>query len=177
MSDSLQDQLLKLGLVKKADVNKASKARRKARKQNRQHKQPDESLILAEQARQAQIARDRDLNKKTMDRQRRRAADAEIRQLIESNEIAHDEAGVAFNFPHRRKIKQVKVDKQTHAGLAAGRVGIVRLDDRYRLVPSEVIARIRKREPNLFIFEPGATGTSSEDESYADYKVPDDLIW
>ncbi len=178
MGDSLQDQLLNLGLVTRTDVSKANKSKRKKTRQRAQQKQPDETRIRALQAQQEKIARDRDLNTKIVARQKRKAEAAELRQLIESREIKDAAGDIAFNFPHRRKVKQVQVSKTIHQQLASGKVGIVRLDERYVLVPREIADRARVQDANMFTFVVDTNEQAGDVEAeYAEYQVPDDLIW
>ncbi|MDH3712478.1 MAG: DUF2058 domain-containing protein [Gammaproteobacteria bacterium] len=178
MTNSLQDQLLKAGLVKKSQVNKANKAKhKKARQRNARNAEADDKAILAQQMRQQKIARDRDLNRDIVAKQQRKAAVAEIQQLLELHAVTDTEGEVAFNFQHKRKIKQLNVSKNTHASLVAGQLAIVHFDGRYRLISAELLDKIRQRDANCFTFlsSPGTVG-GPEDE-YAGYEVPDDLTW
>jgi len=178
VTNSLQDQLLKTGLVDKARVNKANKAKHKQAKQRKAGKgEADEKAILAEQSRQQKIARDRDLSRVIVDKQKRKAAIAEIKQMLETHAVEDAESEVAFNFQHKRKIKQVHVSRQVHAKLVAGRLGIVQFDGSYRLLPAEFLEKVRQRDANIFTFQALPDEAGAARDEYAGYDVPDDLTW
>jgi uncharacterized protein YaiL (DUF2058 family) len=178
VTNSLQDQLLKAGLVKKSQVSKANKTKHKtARQRGARNAEADEKAILAEQSRQQKIARDRDLNRDIVTRQQRKAAVAEIKQLLELHAVTDAEGEVAFNFQHKRKIKQLNVSKKTHAGLVTGQLAIVQFDGSYRLIPAELVDKIRQRDANCFMFVSSPDTPGGSDDEYAGYQVPDDLTW
>lgn len=111
-----------------------------------------------------------------------KALRAELRQLILQNDQRSKEANdddVPYNFVHGKKIKKIHVPKAQMEQLSRGTLVIVNNDGLYHLVPSEVAERIRARDPKRIIAahqasepEPG-----SDDEYYAQFKIPDDLDW
>lgn len=177
MTNSLQDQLLKAGLVNKSQLSKANKAKRKKARQRGARSQPgDEQTILAQQMRQQKIARDRDLNQEIVKKQQRKAATAEIQQLLDKHAV-QDPGDVVFNFQHKRRIKQVSVAKNTHTKLVAGQLAIVRFNGRYWLIPPAALQKVHERDGELFSFQVSSEATNAVDDDYADYEVPDDLMW
>ena len=177
MTNSLQDQLLKAGLVNKSQLSKANKAKRKKTKQRGAKSQPgDEQTILAQQTRQQKIARDRDLNQEIVKKQQRKAATAEIQQLLDTHAVK-DPGDVVFNFQHKRRVKQVSVSEDTHTKLVAGQLAIVRFSGRYWLIPPAVLQKVRERDGELFSFRASSEASNAADDEYADYEVPDDLMW
>tara|TARA_R110002020_G_scaffold48837_21_gene139224 strand:- start:3998 stop:4234 length:237 start_codon:yes stop_codon:yes gene_type:complete len=78
----------------------------------------------------------------------------------------------------------VLVSDELRRKLSAGQLVIARLDDRYVLLPRAAGEKVRERDATLVVLDHGvAAGTpadapSSEDDAYyAQFKVPDDLIW
>jgi uncharacterized protein YaiL (DUF2058 family) len=72
------------------------------------------------------------------------------------------------------------VTAEQQRGLALGRLVLVRQDAGYELVPLEVAEKVLARRPELVLVlnrrqEGGAAAV--EDDPYADYQVPDDLMW
>lgn len=178
MTNSLQDQLVKAGLADRSQINKANKAKHKKAKQRRSQKQqPDEQAMLAQQTRQQKIARDRDLNRQMVERQKRNAATAEIKQLLETQAVTDAEGEISFNFQHKRKIKQLSVSEAVHGKLVAGRLGIVHFEGEYHLASPDAIAKVGQRDANLFTFRVEPDAQSEADGEYAEYQVPDDLRW
>ena len=61
-------------------------------------------------------------------------------------------------------------------GLSAGKLVIVNDNGVFELVPPAIAEKIRARNPSLVIDLPSDEEPSADDP-YADYQVPDDLIW
>jgi len=58
-----------------------------------------------------------------------------------------------------------------------GRLGIARIEGVYELVPKDVAEKIKQRnEKRVVIFEVD-DDSKDENDPYADYEVPDDLVW
>ncbi len=97
MANSFGDQFLKAGLVNKAQLNKAKKS--KSRQQKQQNKQKveviDEAAVAARQAAAEKAARDRELNRQQKEEAERRAIQAQVRQLVESNRLPSGELAAA----------------------------------------------------------------------------------
>lgn len=182
MGNSFGDQFLKAGLVDKARLEKAKKSKRK--QQKLKHKQKvevtDEAAQAAEAARKAAAEaaqRDRELNRQRKAAAERRAVQAQIRQLIELNRLTDDEGDVAYNFQDGSAIKTLHVTETTRDKLARGQLVIVRFDAGYEAVPAEVANKIGQRDAAWVVSQAQSRPEGEEDELYADYKVPDDLMW
>jgi uncharacterized protein YaiL (DUF2058 family) len=61
--------------------------------------------------------------------------------------------------------------------LIAGRLVIVRLGDATELVPRIVADKIAERDPSLVVRVNKASTDLDEDDPYAEFKIPDDLMW
>lgn len=123
------------------------------------------------------IANDRRLNQEKNERAQRKALAAQIKQLIDMNTIAV--AGdQAFNFIDGKHIKRMFVDKAQARRLSAGVFAIVKQGDKYVLVPTAVADKIAERDRESVIFTAEKAHDSvAEDDPYADYQIPDDLMW
>jgi uncharacterized protein YaiL (DUF2058 family) len=177
MGTSLQDQMLKAGLV---DKKKASQARKQKQKQQRQKNLPSEAKqakadALAAATRQAQ--KDRELNLQRKAEADRKALQAQIRQLVESNRIPADDGDIGYNFTHDGKVRTLLVTPVLRERLTKGQVAVVVFDDHYALVPHPVAEKIRQRDELSVITPSGDAEVVAEDDPYADYQVPDDLVW
>jgi len=174
---SLQDQLLKAGLVDKNKVRKAKQAKHKQIKQ----KKPttDEAKLAAERARAEKVERDRQLNLERKQEAEQRAVAAQIRQLIEMNRQERNKGEIPFNFVDGSTITHIYVDETQQRQLGRGRLAIVRLDGGYEIVPAAVSEKIALRDGSYLVHcsqDEGPADTDEEDP-YADYQVPDDLMW
>jgi len=180
MSSSLRDQLLKAGLVNDKQVKQASKEVRKQEKQNRHGNAAakDESRRAAQDAKAAKVERDRLLNLEKAKEAERKALAAQIKQLIELNRVSPGEDEIAYRFAHDNKVKTIYVSKAIHQSLVAGRLAIVSLESRYEIVPPAVAEKIKQRdESRIVLLNPPDQPQQDIDDEYAEYKVPDDLMW
>jgi uncharacterized protein YaiL (DUF2058 family) len=183
MGKTFQEQLLKLGLVNKKQVNQAKKAKHSATKKKTQKDRQgtfveDENARLAREAAQKRKARDLELNKQRDAKLQKRAEIAAIRQLIDNNKVAKKDDGVGFRFNVQGKIHRVFVSKETADHLSFGRLGIVASGKEFEVVPEAIIAKIRQLDSRIFtsLLEKKSDPGETEDP-YADYQVPDDLMW
>jgi uncharacterized protein YaiL (DUF2058 family) len=179
LGNSLQEQLLKAGLTDEKKLQKAKKAKQRKEKEQRhaRQKQEDEVTRLTKQAHTQKAARDRELNRKKNEEANRKAVQAQIRQLIELNRQEKGEGDLAYNFSDKKRVTRVYVTSQQHAQLSSGRLAIAKLYDRYELIPGAVAEKIAMRDKScIIVYNEGADGGESDDP-YADFKVPDDLMW
>ena len=178
MSNSLQNQLLKMGLVDEKRVKQAKKEKHKQAKQQGKKTVPvDEAKRLAQQAAAQKAERDRELNRQRKEEAERKALAAQVRQLIEANRLPKGEGDIAYNFNHQNKVKRLHVTEQVQRQLGLGRLAIITLDGQYELVPTAVAEKIRQRDESCVILCNEPEQRSDEDDPYADYQIPDDLMW
>ena len=180
MAKSLQEQLLQAGLIdkKKAQSIKTEK-RKKARQQPKGHKTEEESKRIAREAAMLKAEKDKELNRQRQLEVEKKAITAQIKQLIETNAIDRSAGSVNYQFSDNKKIKSLKVTAQQQNRIANGQLTIVKLDNHYELVANAVADKISQRDASFVILQNIKTSTPEEDEDdpYADYKIPDDLMW
>ncbi len=179
MANSLHEQLLKAGLVDEKKVNKAKKAKQRKEKEQRhsKQKQEDEATRLAKQAKARDAERDRELNRKKHDETLRKAIAAQIRQLVEMNRLPLDEGQIAYNFTDAGKVQRIYVTEKLVGQLSRGNLAIVKLNERYEVVPAGVAEKISHRDAACVIVRNQPDSAIDADDPYADFKVPDDLMW
>ncbi len=176
---SLQDQLLKAGLVSKDKATKAKSAKRKQTKINRKHKieHVDEARGSAEKTMAFRAEKDRQLNQEKNAKAEQIAILAQIKQLIEVNQTPRGKAQVIFNFSDKGKIKKLDVSNEIHKHITIGLLAIARLGNDYSLIPKMVAVKIQQRLEGYIIPLNTEAQTVDEDDPYADYQIPDDLMW
>ncbi len=180
MNNPFQEQLLKAGVVSKQQVQKANKAIQKKKKQQRNAKQPavEAAQRKAQQAAEEKAKRDRELNQRKEEQARKKAISAEINQLITANRIERDEkCEIAYHFEHQQKVKRIYVDEGMKQKIIEGKLGIARIDGRYELVPRSIAEKIQQRNEKRVILFDNSEPDIDENDPYAEYQVPDDLIW
>ena len=178
----LQEQLLKAGLVKKSKVAEVAREQIKAR-QGKGASTASEIQRDAERARAEKAERDRALAAEHKARARSRELQAQARQIIEDKKVPRT-GEIAYRFNADGAIRSLLVNEVLRRQLTTGALVIVRVDERYELLPRAAADKVRERDPGMIVLdhaqdtgtEPSAT--SSEDEAYyAQFKVPDDLVW
>ncbi len=180
-NQSLQDQLLKAGLVSDAKAKQARTEKRKQNKKKQKNKDEaiDETKQLVQETKAKQAEQDRLLNEQRNQLVEQRQIESQIRMLIESKRLPKpkDEDAIAYHFNDRNKVKTVYISEDTRGKLINGKLAIVKLDQHYELVAAEVAEKIAERAPDFFIMMFPAKEAESIDDEYADYQVPDDLMW
>jgi uncharacterized protein len=180
MPDSMQEQLRKMGLVNDKKLRKAERVKHAAEMERKTHgASADDSSVAAQKARAEKAARDRALNEKRDQQANLKALQAQVRQLIELNRQPRDGGDLAFNFADGRTVKTLLVSQRHRDHLTHGRLAIVKLGDKYELVPAAIAQKIRLRDPATVIVcnDADATSQPDADDPYAAYKIPDDLDW
>jgi uncharacterized protein YaiL (DUF2058 family) len=177
---SLQDQLLKSGLASDAKAKQVKTEKRKQAKVQRNNgvEIVDEIKLSAEQARQQQAERDRELNRLKQQAEAQKALAAQIVQISQLNRIEQDSNGLAYQFNHQNKVKTIYVSEKVREALINGRAGIIGLDSGYEIVPAEIARKIQDRDVSrVVVLNQISQATLAEDDPYADYQIPDDLMW
>ncbi len=176
---SLQHQTLKAGLIddKRANKIKKNKHKQTRKKQKNKIETTDEAKLAAQQAQVEKVERDRQLNQQRKAAAEHKAIAAQIRQLVEMNRQSREEGAIDYSFTDGALVKRLLVTAVQLKQLANGRLCIIKLDDQYELIPSVVAEKIRMRDADTPILSNQSTETPEEDDPYADYQVPDDLMW
>jgi len=180
MNNPFQEQLLKAGLVSKQQVQKANKDKQKKKKQQRNTKQTtvDETTLKAQKAAEEKAKRDRELNQRKEEQTRKKAISAEINQLILANRIERNEqCEIVYNFEHQKKVKRIYINEEMKQQIIRGKLGIARIDGRYELVPITIAEKIQQRNERRIVLISDESMETDENDPYAEYKIPDDLIW
>ena len=181
MSNPFQDQFLKLGLVDKKQVNKSKKKQHKKKKQQAGKKEPavDENALLVQQKNEKKRARDQELNRQREEKLKKREQMGAAKQIVEQNCIQKDKNGVAYRFTDNKKIQRVFVSEEVAEKLAKGVLAIVRIAQEYEVVPKDAAIKVEKIGIGAFVFIAESSGgdDTDPDDPYAEYKVPDDLVW
>ena len=180
MANSLQDQLLKAGVVDKKKVNKAKKAKYKQTKQQKGKRQnnEDEVALQAKKVLHERAERDRELNRKKLELEKSKAIAAQVRQLVQLNAIDRQNGDISYHFEHNKIVKKIFVTEDIQKQIVDGILAIVHLEESYEVVPRQVADKIQQRDKNCVVVCNESSRQNEEDgDEYADYKVPDDLMW
>ncbi|MFK3705428.1 hypothetical protein EDF73_101226 [Raoultella sp. BIGb0138] len=175
---TLQEQMLKAGLVTSKKMAKVQRTAKKSRVQAR------EARAAVEENKKTQLERDKQLSEQQKQAALSKEYKAQVKQLIEMNRIDIAKGDIGFNFTDNNLIKKIFVDKLTQAQLTSGRLAIARLDgdnnseSTYVIIPASVADKIAQRDANSIVLNSALSQEEQdEDDPYADFKVPDDLMW
>ena len=189
MGNSLQEQLLKAGLVsekqrdksltriKKSKTSRTSNQREspleftvKPRASAQQKAQPPDSAICPSTTPPPTTsfpARDR-LPVEELNRQ--------IRILLKEHRQNDDTSETHFYFPRDGRIKKLFVTEEQRAKLIAGELAVAGYQRRHHVIPVGVAEKILALREEIFIFRADPSSPKNEDIAL-EHAIPDDLIW
>jgi uncharacterized protein YaiL (DUF2058 family) len=176
---SLQEQLLKAGLVDKKKVKVANQEKSKQQKVERRTgvQSVDESRQAALEAQRKQAERARELNAQRDAAAAEKALAAQIAQMVEQNRQPKGGGDIAYNFAIGTKIERIHVSEKVRDHLVAGRLAIVAHGGGFELVPRAIADKIAERAPERVVRVAKSSTEVEADDPYADYKIPDDFTW
>ena len=158
-----------------------AKVQRTARKSRLQAREAREAV---EENKKTQIERDKQLSEQQKQATLSKEYKAQVKQLIEMNTITVAKGEIDFNFTDNNLIKKIAVDKTTQTQLINGRLAIARLaadssgESKYAIIPASVADKIAQRDADSIVLNSALSQEEQdEDDPYADFKVPDDLMW
>lgn len=168
--------MLKAGLVTSKKMAKVQRTAKKSRVQAR------EAREAVEENKKAQLERDKQLSEQQKQAVLSKEYKAQVKQLIEMNRIVIARGDIGFNFTDDNLIKKIMVDKPTQTQLINGRLAIARLvnngENDYAIIPASVADKIAQRDASSIVLNSALSKEEQdEDDPYADFKVPDDLMW
>lgn len=171
---TLKEQLHKAGLINSKKLAKAKKSSALTR----------EAKEAVELNKKAQLERDKALSEQQKQAALVKEYKAQIKQLIKMNRIVISKGDVGYHFPVNNVVKKIYVDKTTQAQLISGRLAIARLasakngEDEYAIIPAVVANKIAQRDASYIVLSSELSQEAQDEEDpYADFVVPDDLMW
>jgi len=179
---SLQEQLLGVGLVDKKKVKKLKAEKLQHKQQVKKGKATasavDELEKQEELKRQRveKIEKDRVLNLERQKIAEQKAVQGQIRQMIEQNRVRKEDGDIAYHFTDAKKVKQLYISQAMHNDLSRGHLAIAKLDLQYEIIPEPVAVKINERDSS-YILVCNNRVESVDDDPYADFQIPDDLMW
>lgn len=179
---SLQDQLLKAGLIDTKKAKQVNKEKRKETNVARRSADPviDEVKQQVELSRTEKAERDRELNRQREYELQQKAVAAQIKQLIENHRqdkgAGKDEK--EYNFTHHKRIKKIYVSAVVQQQIIRGQLAIVQMGESYELVPRIVADKITQRDAAaVVVINTNVPEKTDDEDPYKDYVIPDDLMW
>lgn len=170
---TLQEQMLKAGLVNQKKLAKAKKSSKKSRTQVREARE----AVAANKEAQAQ--RDKELAAAQKEQARAKEIQAQIKQMIEMNRLDLSAGEVRYNFTDDNKVKFLDVTEDMQKQLVKGRLAIVRVGEGYAVISANAADKIAQRDASYIVLnnQVDVEQDVDEDDPYKDFVVPDDLMW
>ncbi len=156
MGLSLQEQLLKAGLVDKKQLKKAEHDKRV---QNKKQKKGGGTIADAanaganklqqQQAEQAKL--DHKLNVERRELAQLTADKAAAQQMIERHQVALEDGDVVYHYVDGGQIKRISVSQDIADKLSEGGMGLAVYHESIVLVPDETVIKVLKRDKDAIL--------------------------
>ena len=176
VKNALQAQLLKAGLV---DNKKAKKLSKQAVHEQRTGESKDaEVKAKIAQAQQEKLAKDQAIEQEKKAALQEKELKAAIMQMIHQHKIRDTDGEVAYQFLDG-KIKKLYINQQIYNALVAGSLVIAKENDSYAFLPKALAERIDQKMQGFIMVNNAEKNqaTTNEEDPYAAYVIPDDLMW
>ena len=177
VKNALQAQLLKAGLV---DNKKAKKLSKQAVHEKRTGDGTEAEIkAKIEQDKQQKMAKDQAIEQEKKAALQEKELKAAIMQMISQHKIRDTDGDAVYQFIDDSKIKKVYLNQQIYNALVAGSLVIARENDSYAFLPKALAERINTKMQGFIIVNNSEKNEeiTDEEDPYAAYVIPDDLMW
>jgi uncharacterized protein len=200
MGGSLQDQLLKSGLVTEQQIetartkpkpadnkrrgkgqNKSARAKSGDGARNRRPNAKQNPNAGTGQARPKKAATPQKVDKNApLDPQQRALRDKVHAMIADSTEV-REGGETPYHFVKGSRVKRIYVTEPQRDRLASNELAVAAMKGKHFLIPMTVANEVKALIPGYFIAMGSVDATSTDaasiDDEYADFQVPDDLMW
>jgi len=178
MANSLQDQLLKAGLVSRNQLQDSRQQAKRKRKRSGGKPAPEPVVSAADKRRIEQQKKDKRLNAEREKQRKNQELRLRIRELVLSSSLNVATAELCYNLVRDGRIRRVYVTEQQRQQLSNGQLAVTIAKGRNHIVALDVVEKIRALMPGYFVYLSTEVATVEETEGdYAQFKIPDDLMW
>jgi len=134
MSNSLQDQLLKAGLISREQLHDSRQRSKRKRKSGMAKTAPEAKASAADKRRQEQLKRDRKLNAERERQRRDQELRLRIRELVLANSLNVADADQLYNVVRGGRIRRVYVTGEQRRKLSDGQLAVTIAKGRNHIV-------------------------------------------
>ncbi|WOE43140.1 DUF2058 domain-containing protein [Acinetobacter chinensis] len=177
VKNALAAQLLKAGLV---DNKKAKKLSKQAQHEQRtgQSNEADLKAKIAQDQQEKQ-AKDQALDLEKKKALHEKELKAAIVQMINQHKIRETDGDSTYQFIDEDKIKKVYINQQIYNALVSGSLVIAKDKESYSFLPKALADRINEKMQGFIIVNNSEKNeaVTDEEDPYAAYVIPDDLMW
>ena len=181
---SLQEQLLKAGLTTKQKAKQANTDKRKKNKQKRSGVKVETSL--QEQVKQdlaktqaEKLAKDNALNEEKKQALAAKENQQRILQILQHHHVKNIDGEIEYNYTFENKIKKLFVSDAIQKALVGGRLALCGMNETTYVVTSETAEKIATLDDKVILLQNQKVESDilDEDDPYAEYQIPDDMMW
>lgn len=176
VKNALQAQLLKAGLVDNKKAKKVNKQNQHAQRLGQNDEAELKNKIAQDQ--KAKLEKDSLLNAEKQRILEAKTLKANVQQMISQHKIKETDGDVTYQFIDG-KIKKFYVNQQVYNALVSGSLVVAKEADQYAFLPKELAERIDQKLEGFILWNKSEenTQTTDEEDPYAAYVIPDDLMW
>ena len=178
VKNALQAQLLKAGLVDAKQAKKANKQTQHAKKLGQDNQQQLKADL--EKAQQDKQQKDQALDLVKQQALEEKTLRANIIQMINQYAIKDIDGEITYQFIDENKIKKLYMNQQVYNAVVSGSLVIAKQEvDQYHLLPKELANKVEAKMQGYIIGmqKQEQDQTTDEEDPYAAYVIPDDLMW
>jgi hypothetical protein len=148
MGLSIQEQLLKAGLVDKKQLKKADHDKRMQTKKKRKigDSFEDRGALRLQQQQAERAKQDQQLNAQRNLQAQQKADQAAAQQLIATNRLPVEAGDVGYHYVAGGKIKRIAVEQAVADQLADGRLGLALYNRELVLLTAEIVQKVLQRD-------------------------------
>lgn len=180
---SLQDQLLKAGLTTKQKARQANTEKRKKKKQKQSGAKVEATLQETVQqelskTQQDKQQKDAELNAQRQQQLKEKEAQLRILQILQHHQLKNVDGEKDYNYTFDNKVKKLFLDEMTYNALVKGRLALCGLEQVTYIVTSETAAKLAELDDKVILVQNAKVDEQQdEDDPYAEYQIPDDMMW
>ena len=179
---SLQEQLMNSGLVNKQKAKQAQTEKRRQAKQKKKKGTVVVSDVQKAVQEKTELQRQKDLadNQETQQQLAIRAAHGKLIQMIAQHCEKDYQGELDYHFTYENKVKRIAVTPSIQQGLIKGSFAICVLNEEFYLINKEAAEKLRAIDESVLVALHDQTDNSDqneEDDPYAEFAIPDDLMW
>ncbi|WP_130802502.1 DUF2058 domain-containing protein [Acinetobacter ihumii] len=175
--NALQAQLLKAGLVDNKKAKKLNKQNQHEQRTGQSHEAELKANI--EKNKLEKLEKDQALNQEKQRQLEEKALKAAIVQMISQHKIKDFAGDVSYQFIDENKIKKVYISQTVYNALVSGSLVIAKDHDNYAYLPKALAEKINQKMEGFILINNAEKNeqTTNEEDPYAAYVIPDDLMW
>lgn len=181
---SLQDQLLKAGLSTKQKARQANTDKRRVKKQKNSGVKLEDSLQEKVQqdlikSKAEKQAKDTQLNAEKKQALIEKEKWLRIEQILQHHAVKRTDGELAYNYTLGSVVKKLFVNDIAQRALINGRLALCGLKDITYIVTAETAEKIATIDNSVILLKNDKVEDvdAIDDDPYAEFQIPDDLMW